>query len=408
MTKTSWILCILFASLLCILLSLHISTPWQFPNDDNGAWFSAIARSHQHAGLAGTRGQDFFTSRETDALVPYLHHPPLPGLLLAAAFQITGHDTPLIARLTFSLLHVITFVVVVLLAIRICPPRDTMLRFTYILAVAATVPMSTFYGKMPNHESPGLLFFILGVLAWGFPRVAEGRGRTCLALLAWLFAIFASWHAAICILAWLLMNWDRQHHKRMALSILTVLGMVGVVILHLFWAHRWEALPSQSESLKQWVFTVDTEALASNIYALRHAIGIGIGRFAYLPAILAMLWTGNTIIERIKTHTMLSNQERAVLGLGLGSVTYALLFPHAVSNHAYQGFYLIPFVALASSIMLDRLCQATKQSARFKTNMALVILLLTCSAGILLTCRMYRKHSTHAVSATESLKHQYR
>jgi hypothetical protein len=65
------------------LMTLHLAGPWQYRHEDNGAWFSAIARTHLRAGLSATRGQDFFQERATGQLKPYLHHPPLLGLYLA-------------------------------------------------------------------------------------------------------------------------------------------------------------------------------------------------------------------------------------------------------------------------------------------------------------------------------------
>lgn len=381
-----------------------------YSNDDNGAWFSAIARTHLIAGLGETRGQDFFTARATGELVPYLHHPPLPGLLLAGVFGLTGNDSPVVARATFAFMHVLTFLVIAFLAHQLWGREAHDLLYACVLAIVAVVPMSNFYGKMPNHEVPGLLFFIAGVAVWGFLENAEARWRTALAMLFWALALFASWHAAFCIVAWLLMRWDRENRWRTPLTLLAVLFVFGLILLQLLWASGWQLGSSQSESLGHWSFFASGSSLMDAISSLQHALGVGIGRYAYLPAVLAIVWVGWVIKDRFWSHKPLSMQQRSLLGLCLGSVAYAVLFPRAVRNHAYQGFYLIPFVALAASVVIDRCCgcRPSGKQPRRGPLVGLVLLLLIVVLGVATTAHMYRKASSHAVKAAADIQAQYR
>lgn len=387
---------------------MHIRAPWMFSNDDNGAWFSAIARTHRNAGLRTTRGQDFFTERETGTLVPYLHHPPLPGLILAAAFSVTGCDSPFIARLAFASLHVLAFVIIAGLAYQLWGSGGNHVFYAYALAVAAVVPMSAFYGKMPNHEVPGLLFLVAGVAAWGLGSNAISRGRVLLAWMCWALALFSSWHAAFCIVGWLLLRWDHEHRLRMTLSLMFVLLSIGLVGLHLLWAGHWQAIPSQAESVGHWLGLGSRNTLADSAAALHHAVGIGIGRYAYLPALLAMLWLVLQGKDRIRGHQPISVQDRGLLGLCAGSVAYAILFPRAVGNHAYQGFYLIPFVALSSSLAIKRICAPRGAAHRVRQLIPMLLLALTCILGIGLTIGMYAKASPGAVKAAGDINTQYR
>ncbi len=79
--------------------------------------------------------------------------------------------------MTFALLHLVTFALVAYLAAQVWDPARQRFLFTWVLAVVAAVPMSAYYGKMPNHEVPGLLFFLLGVVLWGF-RSGPSSART--------------------------------------------------------------------------------------------------------------------------------------------------------------------------------------------------------------------------------------
>ncbi len=103
-------------------------------------------------------------------------------------------------------------------------------------------------------------------------------------------------------------------------------------------------------------------------------------------------------------------QERNLLGLGLGSMVYFVLFPRAVSFHAYQGFYVIPFVALTSSLALHRLLHLPFVSARARLGKSLpaILLMLTCILGVATTVRMYRKPSPRVLEVVRDLEIQYR
>lgn len=407
---SGWLLGGAGAALLGALMLFHGFDPWRYPNDDNGAWFSAVAKSHLNAGLRATRGQDFFTSRKTGALVPYLHHPPLPGLILAASFSITGNESPGTARMTFALLHLVTFALVAYLATRIWDPVNQRHLFAWVLVVAATVPMSAYYGKMPNHEVPGLLFFLLGVLLWGFRAGPSSAQDVVLACAAWTCAVFSSWHALLCTIGWLAMQWDLKQTRRVVLALLWVLAAAAGVLVQLLWAGGWVLLDSQSRSAGYWFAGSDGATLAARIGFLNHALGIAISRFSQLPALLSISWLLILVRDSIRGHRCPGLRERNLIGLGLGSLLYYLLFPRAVSFHAYQGFYVIPFVALTSSLALERLLQLPFVSARARLGKALpaVMLGLMCVLGVTTTVLMYRTPSPGVVETVRALEHQYR
>jgi hypothetical protein len=398
------------AALLLALLLVHAFDPWRYPNDDNGAWFSAVARSHLDAGLRATRGQDFFTSRTTGELVPYLHHPPLPGLILAAAFWVTGEQSPGVARLTFALLHLVTFGILASLAAQAWDPARQRLAFAWVLAVAAVAPMSAYYGKMPNHEVPGLLFFLLGVRLWGV-RSPPATGRSvALAGLAWTGAAFASWHAVLCVLGWLAMQWGMARRRHVVAALLWVAASVTAVLLQLLWAGGWKLLDSQSGSASYWFAGSDGSSLAARLGFLNHALGIGINRFAQFPALLCIGWLLAVGYDAVRGRRLPAAAERSLIGLGLGSIVYYLLFPRAVSFHAYQGFYVIPFVALTSALALERLRLAPFVGARPRLQRVLpgILLGLTCVIGVAATLQLYRAPSPRVIEAVRTLERQYR
>ncbi len=409
---------VVFGALLAGLLGLHGGAPWRYSNDDNGAWFSSVAWAHLARGLSATRGQDFFLSRASGELEPYLHHPPMPGLLLAAVFRATGHDSPRVARGTFAALHLATFALLAWLAARRAGwgrPAGAMGRanaagpsvamFVATLAVAATVPMSAFYGKMPNHEVPGLLFFLAGVVCWGDGEASPTWRRLAGAWGCWFLAVFSAWHAAFCIVGWLAVQMRRPTRRRAMVSLAVVAAMLGLVAMHLLWAGGWRMHASQGAAVARWRWGGETP-LASALGAYRHALGIGVARYAYLPAILACGWLLASVGRAIRrTASPVRAPALPVVALAVGSLAYFVCFPEALSHHAYQGFYLIPFVALASGDVVGAL--AATPARRMRAASALLVAIL-CLCGILTTAHMYRKPSQAAVHAAAAIEARYR
>lgn len=396
---------------LAALLLVRVSDPWRYPNDDNGAWFSAVARSHLQAGLGATRGQDFFTSRETGELVPYLHHPPLPGLILAAAFRLTGSETPATARLTFALLHLATFALIAVLAARIWDPARQGRHYLLALAVAAATPMSAFYGKMPNHEVPGLLFFLLGVVAWGGVRGGPVSGRGVVAAgAAWTLAAFSSWHAVLCVAGWLAVQWRAAGRRRAATALGALLAAVAAVVLQLLWAGNWSLLASQATAMRFWFAAGDGAGFGQGLDFLRHAFGIGLGRYGQIPGLMSVAWLVLLGADFARGRRRLEPLERGLVGLGIGSLAYALLFPRAVSQHAYQAFYALPFVALSCAAALERLERLPALAARPRLGRALpaAVIALTFLVGTASTLLLYRKPSSRVVEVVRTMERRYR
>ena len=150
--------------------------------------------------------------------------------------------------------------------------------------------------------------------------------------------------------------------------------------------------------------------MADRLGFLHHALVFVIKRFAQFPALLSIGWLLTLANDSVRGRRWPGAQERNLLGLGLGSMTYFILFPRAVSFHAYQGFYVIPFVALTSSMALHRLLQLPFVSARARLGKSLpaVLLGLMCVLGVTTTVLMYRKPSPRVLEVVRDLEIQYR
>lgn len=88
------------------ILSIGLTADWRLRHEDNGAMHTTLALSHLQLGLAESRAHDLFVNAHTGERTPYGHHPPATALTLAAAFALTGTDTPAVTRLTVIAFHI--------------------------------------------------------------------------------------------------------------------------------------------------------------------------------------------------------------------------------------------------------------------------------------------------------------
>ena len=392
------------ALILCGFLAVHIGAPWQYLHDDNGAFYSSVARSHLGKGLSATRGQDFLTERDTGALRPYLHHPPLLGLYLAGVFRLLGGDSPGVARTAMALLHLVSFF---LFCATIRGVTRSPLVSTWCMLGFATVPMSSFFGKMPNHEPMSLAFVMLALFAYTRRREA-GHGFLWLpvSFVAWALAVVSAWHATFigvslaCYATW---STRRQDRAYAAVALAAVLVTLGLVSAHLLWANHGAPLPSQRAALAYWIRGPrDVSSLGDMLSDLGRPLAHA-RRFFNVPWFLAVAYWLRPLLPFTKSAI-----DPFVAASCTGTVLYWMCFHHAVSVHAYQLFFLLPGVLLASGLLLDDIVTAVRKT-RPRAAMAILLtaIALTVGCSVARLYKMYSTPHTYAVQTTQSLSQRY-
>ncbi len=407
--------CLLPGLMLLLLLLVKIDAPWQYLHDDNGAWYSAVARSHVTQGLARTKGQDFFVNRADGSLVPYLHHPPLLGLFLAGMFRATGSDSPMLVRSCMAALHLCSFALFCIVCRLLF--TNSMLRRAWAAFVFAICPMSSYFGKMPDHEPLALLFLLAGLCATlVYVRTPGDQSRRWLIIggLAWILVVFSSWHAAMvatglgCLLLFRKKEQAGAERQAGIVILTTVTVAVTLAGLHILWSAGWHLTESQAASLKHWG-SVPTDNTGISFYwsCLRETARHGRRFLADVPWAMAWLWFAGLAIAAAR-GTPISRVRLVIFGLCLGTVAYIFVFFRATQTHAYQQFYLLPFVALASADILGSLAQ--RISSRSRPLVVLLVCLLvagTLHGTVRQLRRIYSKPHPWTVPAVKALESQY-
>ena len=376
------------------LLSIGLDRDWRLRHEDNGAMHTSLALSHQRLGLARTRAHDLFLDPRTGEARPYGHHPPATALFLAGAFSLTGADVPAIARLTVILFHLGSlFLTVKLLGLFFDPRRALLGGF-----VMATLPMSTYFGRMVNYE-PLCLFAILLQL-YGYARYKLGGrfGSTYLAtgivlggLIDWPSFFFAAAIAAVELVDLL----RRRASSIRLLALLVVLAPAVFVfdLWHLWYAGRGgvEALGgvlSANRPMWEQEFTLTRFFLGQLDTFRRYFTHVGL--LSILVALLAMTAPRWEVTRGLFNVAHAHVVKRTLLAAGIAAVAYLLAAPSWAMAHQYWQFFFLPAVVL--SIMLA--WGLLERGVRTRKTRILRVLRVVCILDLLISSA-YWLHFRH-------------
>jgi 4-amino-4-deoxy-L-arabinose transferase-like glycosyltransferase len=375
----------LVLALLLGLLAIRSGDPWRWMHDDNGRRYSSYARTHRALGLGVTRGRDFFYDPRTGRLVPYGHHPPALGLLLAGWFAATGHDGPQAARALAASFHLVSAVLVLGLARAYWAPAPAL-----VAALAfAVVPMSAFFGKMVNFEPLVLPFFIGAIVSWWRGTEAGRGGRPGLTGALVVLGTLIDWPILLVLPVLLADGVRRWRRGEGTAAVLAALGVTGVALavaaavavwtsgavglgelgaaasfrFHLHGRYPWWELAGKLFDYNRRYFTEPVLAAA--------AVTAGI--------LVRDAWRGRPSVPRTRLLAL----------LGVAGLLPVVLFPTSARYHAYWQFYLLPYETLAVADVLERVGARLRPAPR-RLGYAVVVLWLVGASAVTLRTRYTR------------------
>ena len=401
---------LLLAAVFIALISINLSSPWQYVHDDNGALFSSCARTHLEKGFSVTKGQDFRMYRGKDELRPYLHHPPFVGLWLAGAFKMTGHDTPQVARGAIAVLQLVSFLLFWVMATRLCKTR---MGRNVAATAFAVVPMCVFFGKMPNHEAPSLMFLMLGVLA----SLSLGYGWTERRKLAWLILVlswggvcFSSWAALFYVVGFVVaISMDKEFKGRRdfcLVSFSALVSFLALVLLQLAWARGWTGLAENSREVCDYLTSSagKEDGVALWTRSMCDMFWHGYRDYSAAPwcIFLGFLISG---IARWFRNEAQGRSRHVCMSLVVGTIVYAAIFPKAVGVHAYHLMYILPAVSLSCGLALESI-RGNVRLGRMVVVVALAGLVTSCMSARRLHHLYSRQYEAAAVYAGKNISWQ--
>lgn len=389
------------------LLTIGIGRDYRLKHEDNNALHATFARSHLRLGLQTTKGQNYFHSPATATGAFYAHHPPGPGLALAAVYLVTGRDGPLVTRATAVTSHLLATVLFFGLVRRLLERRREALLATLVFVL---LPESAFFGRMLNHEVLVLPAAILLVRACWESLQAEGRapGWRVAAVAACVWAALAGWAGFFAMGACALyLGWHgfvRRNARGAAMLpwlIVPAALLLAANLAHLAWVQEGGA-----------GYLRDLLASRMGLTGEQHAAW-ALGRFLELHwryfSLTGMLAAGALAYRGLRGLRPSAPGDPAVevgcvfLVAGAG---YVVVFNFSAVWHDYWQFLLLPASAIALTLAGRWLLAGIGQPARRGRHLALLtaaVVEVAATTGITLAQR-HLSAEAYCVETVEMLR----
>lgn len=362
------------------------------------AFFALMAKNHLRYGFQTTGGVCVVNPGRVDRehLHYYLHHPP-GTIWIATLGAALGGTTPAGLRLVF-----LPFSIgVILLVYRLGRSRGRRIAAA-AAAIAAMVPIATYYGAFVNFELPTLFFSLLALHLFERYRRRGRRRDHARCLFAFAAAVFCDWIAfGIPICLWILTRLARAEDRaktpdhvghaplRARRLVPQLFGagvavVIAVKVLYAIQTARFGIDPDAAAGIGYYLqvtpfaatFDLDTFWTKISLYlntwygSVRLAASgnsVAISPLICLAAIGLIPVAFRAVKRRLDSLDI-----TALTILAMGTANLAVLANHA-TVHDYYVFYLFPAVALLSAGLLAYLPSAGK--ARFAFPIVLIALL---------------------------------
>lgn len=314
-----------------MFLTLNIYNPWVGHQDANGAWISLAVRNYHWHGFFALDGMIDQNPDIVGSVSPYLHHPPLAVWLFALPTVAAGYDEAVI-RFGAASCTLLSGAALYVLARRLSGRRFALWSAAFYLLT----PIMMYFGRMPDHEAPALLFVLLfAAVLVNWLRRPTRRQWWALVVLAAL-CVWTAWGALIVIgmLGLMALFYTK---RRAAIVMLGVVALAAVAALLGYYTHFY---PNTGNDLREafiWrtsspILTSQGEIFTWGAYMLRLLLRLVT---LFTPTVCALALIGAWYACR----GLLTGMIAALVGAG---IAYVLVFRNAAYIHDYYLLYLAP------------------------------------------------------------------
>ena len=367
-------------AVLALVQSVHLTRPFLRHHESVAAEISKHARNHLKFGLSKTYGLKLDVAGPS--LEPYgdqrkyfySNHPPLPVLILAAAYAVAGSSEAVfrIVLILFSLASVVLFRRI---AARVLPPPGDVAA----TVIFALLPMFAYYSIVTALQVTSLTAILSAILFYLRWR-DRGSRRDYAGLLASVaVACYCAWCGYYVALALLAAHAGAGLPRTRAVAAL--LGW-NVAIFGVYLLHLWIASPPDLDPIRKLLGAGLDRATPRGLTVFGYILGEGreLAMMMTIPALLlAAVGVGG-----LRRATLTPN-ERLIAGLsllGLDEVVFARL----ASAHEYFSYPLVVFVALAAGLGVHRI--ASRRPAQLLPVAAALVGVVLVQSGWMLQRRL--------------------
>jgi hypothetical protein len=391
------------------LLTIGIREDWRLLHEDNGAFHTTLALSHLRLGLGATRAHDLFYEPATGHSFPYGHHPPALALTLASAFALMGSDAPWVARSVAIAFHLGSLLLFAGRLRRHLPPGAALAG----LFVFATLPMSSFFGRMVDYEPLGLFAALLALS--GFDRLlGSGWSRGLGLLLAgvvlgglvdWSGFFFAGSIAAVA--AYRAFRGEPGAARAAVAVAAAAAAVLALDVAHLVWANHGSFDRLREVMPGRGLPTPPLAAFALGLLERYRRYFTLAGLDASILTAVALAAPRSAFARRVFGTPRGADLRSLLLAIGGAAAAYVLAAPFWAAKHAYWQFYFLPYTVFAI-VLAARLLWSIAGRWRAASRVAVVVFgleLVATSAYVL--AERHTKTGEYAVAETARLRARF-
>lgn len=348
------------------LLMFRVGSEWFGHQENNGAWISVAVRNYQQHGFFELGGIVDLNTHPLGETIPYTHHPPIAVWLAAFPVLLAGYDEAMI-RFGAAACTLIGGAAFYALARQLSGRKAALWSMIFYLLT----PMMAYFGRMPDHEAPALLFVLLfaNVLVAWLRHPTSGKWWA-LAVLT-VLTVWTAWGGVIMLAALGVMA---LFFTRRRIAVI-MLGVVALAALIALLGYYLIFVPDAVTDLID-VFVWRTSSTSFE----RGSVAFTWGDYALLLVVrLLTLYTPSVIGLFIIGVFCLRYQhrlQRAVpLALLFGGIIYLLIFRNASYIHDYYLIYTAPAIALLAGQGITFVAARHSRFLRPLVTMLLILLL---------------------------------
>ncbi|MDX2160120.1 MAG: glycosyltransferase family 39 protein [bacterium] len=337
-----------------LLLTINLGGAWVGHQDANGAWISTAALNFQHHGFLTLSGLPALDTTPSLAAPPryYTSHPPIAVWLPTALISVIGYDET-VMRFTFAALTLIGAAALYRLVRGLLGERWAW----WTLAFYIAMPMTAYFGRMPDHEAPALLWgFLFALVLTAYLRRGQRHHLMLLALLAVIQA-WTAWGGLILVWALCAAGMYANRARVRELVGVAVIGGAAAVAVLGYYQLVWSGAIDDLLWRLVWRTSAQSGGIGSETFSAAEYVVVALVRVLTLGtpsiAVLALIGTWRAPIRSTLppgTPGEIMRLARALpLAFIAGGAAFMLIFRNAAYIHDYYLIYVTPGIALLAA-----------------------------------------------------------
>ncbi len=370
-TRFTLLACAVIVVVASLMLTYEITEPFWGIHDFNCVFHSIPARNFLKHGFAATHFMPAINTGDVPDgdFALYVHHPPAITYFLALFYGVFG-ETEWVGRLFFVLCAIGSALLVFAIGRVHLPPLEA-----FLAAMVFTLfPGTAYFGRMINHESPGLFFALLAFL--GYCRFLRTRSNRPLILLylSSVLGLLTCWQDYLLpfAIAFHYLVWGkRPGESRWRIFVLPVLTATVFVALlgcslTLVGGRSGSAFGGPIGSILK--LRIGSVAAPGKYFTFVEFLGRELTAldklFTPVVSYAAAAWLVILVVERIRGRRQREHFDWLVLCFLAFGISYLLVFKQQAYHHDYLLYYTAPAFAYASVLVtrhLIGLCLAPKR-----------------------------------------------